>query len=97
MRQRVFVGASAAATLPAALSAAVLVSAPFAGTSVSPLADAREVGSATLMADAVSVEPSTPSGPSVAEWAMLAAAETLILAGAVGTFVIARRSRAQES
>jgi hypothetical protein len=44
MARSVFVGATAAATLPAALAAAVLVSAPFAGTTTSPLAggfDAR--------------------------------------------------------
>jgi hypothetical protein len=33
------VGATAAAMLPAALSAAVLVSAPFAGTTTAPIAD----------------------------------------------------------
>jgi hypothetical protein len=33
------VGATAAAMLPAALSAAVLISAPFAGTTTAPLAD----------------------------------------------------------
>jgi len=32
-------GASVAATLPAALAAAVLVSAPFAGTKTTPLSD----------------------------------------------------------
>ena len=43
MARSVFVGATAAATLPAALAAAVLVSAPFAGTTTAPLArdDAR--------------------------------------------------------
>jgi hypothetical protein len=96
MGHRVFVGASAAATLPAALSAAVLVSAPFSGTSVSPLADSHDVGSSTLVADATPVGSSTPSGPGVAEWALLAAAETVVLAGAVGTIMLARRSRADE-
>jgi hypothetical protein len=43
MARSVFVGATAAAALPAALAAAVLVSAPFAGTTTAPLArdDAR--------------------------------------------------------
>ena len=36
---RVVMGASIAATLPAALAAAVLVSAPFAGTTTTPLSD----------------------------------------------------------
>jgi hypothetical protein len=46
MARSVFVGATAAATLPAALAAAVLVSAPFAGTTTAPLArdDARHGG-----------------------------------------------------
>jgi hypothetical protein len=39
------VGATAAAMLPAALSAAVLVSAPFAGTTTTPLADTHPTGS----------------------------------------------------
>src|SRR5205085_6847308 len=39
-------GATAAATLPAALSAAVLVSAPFAGTTTAPLADTHQVAGA---------------------------------------------------
>jgi hypothetical protein len=37
------VGATAAAMLPAALSAAVLISAPFAGTTTAPLADSSNV------------------------------------------------------
>jgi Na+/H+ antiporter NhaC len=36
---RTIMGASVAATLPAALAAAVLVSAPYAGTTTSPLSD----------------------------------------------------------
>jgi hypothetical protein len=91
MGQRVFVGASAAATLPAALAAAVLVSAPFAGTSVSPLADAREVSSTTLAAEEA---PVTPIGPGTADWALFVAAETVILAGAVATRALTRRNRA---
>ena len=90
MGQRVCVGASAAATLPAALAAAVLVSAPFAGTSVSPLADARPASTTT----ATATPPESPSGPSAADWALLAAAETVIFAGAAGTLLLARRSRA---
>jgi len=39
MERRVFIGASVAATLPAALAAAVLVSAPFACTKTTPLSD----------------------------------------------------------
>jgi hypothetical protein len=93
MGHRVFVGASAAATLPAALSAAVLVSAPFSGTSVSPLADAHQVASSVVASEQA---PVTPSGSGAADWALLAAAETVILAGAVGTIALTRRSRAAE-
>src|SRR4051794_3080313 len=39
MARKVVLGASVAATLPAALAAAVLVSAPFAGTTTAPLSD----------------------------------------------------------
>ena len=39
MGRPLFVGASAAAMLPSALAAALLVSAPFAGTRTTPLAD----------------------------------------------------------
>jgi hypothetical protein len=38
MARRVFVGANASAMLPAALTAAMLVAAPFAGTTTRPLA-----------------------------------------------------------
>jgi hypothetical protein len=39
MARRISMGATVAATLPAALAAAVLVSAPFAGTTTAPLSD----------------------------------------------------------
>lgn len=39
MERKSLMGASVAATLPAALAAAVLVSAPFAGTTTTPLSD----------------------------------------------------------
>jgi len=42
------VGATAAAMLPAALSAAVLISAPFAGTTTAPLADASRAPAQSL-------------------------------------------------
>ena len=42
MARRVVMGASAAATLPAALAAALLVSAPFAGTTTTPLSDVHK-------------------------------------------------------
>lgn len=91
MGQRVFVGASAAATLPAALSAAVLVSAPFAGTSVSPLAGARAAGSTTVAAAESSPAPSP--GPGATDWAMLAMGEAIVLAGAAATVTLRRRAR----
>ncbi|HEU5034477.1 MAG TPA: hypothetical protein VFT62_06940 [Mycobacteriales bacterium] len=46
MRRQATVGASAAALLPAALAAAVLVSAPFAGTTTAPLAHDRPLPAA---------------------------------------------------
>jgi hypothetical protein len=39
MARQALLGASMAATLPAALAAAVFVSAPFAGTTTAPLSD----------------------------------------------------------
>lgn len=42
------VGATAAAMLPAALSAAVLISAPFAGTTTSPLADTSKASAQSV-------------------------------------------------
>jgi len=39
VERKTLMGASIAATLPAALAAAVLVSAPFAGTKTTPLSD----------------------------------------------------------
>lgn len=88
MGQRVLVGASAAATLPAALSAAVLVSAPFAGTSVSPLADARNEASTTLVADADRAVP----GSGASDWALLAMGEAVVIAGAAATIALRRRA-----
>ena len=45
MERPVFVGATAAAALPAALAAAVFVSVPFAGTTTRPLAHHHTVKS----------------------------------------------------
>jgi hypothetical protein len=88
MAHRVFVGASAAATLPAALSAAVLVGAPFAGTSVSPLTESRPV--ATTASDTEAPAVST-GGIGPADWALLAGSEVLVLGAAAGVAVYARR------
>lgn len=46
MARRLSIKGSAAATLPAALAAAVLVSAPYAGTTTSPLGDSHGAGKA---------------------------------------------------
>ena len=43
LRRRVLIGASATAVLPSALAAAVLVSAPFAGTTTTPISKVTPV------------------------------------------------------
>jgi hypothetical protein len=50
MARQAYIGATAAATLPAALAAAVLVSAPFAGTKTAPIADKQPVASSAATA-----------------------------------------------
>jgi hypothetical protein len=84
----VIVGASAAATLPAALSAAVLVGAPFAGTTVAPLAETRPA--ATVTVGATQQPASAGFGPQ--EWALVAGAEARVLGAAVANDALRRRS-----
>jgi hypothetical protein len=86
---KVFVGASAAATLPAALAAAVLVSAPFSGTAVAPLADAHDVAATSSVAEQA---PVTPSGPGTSDWALIAMGEAVVIAGAAATIAMRRRA-----
>ncbi|HET7530107.1 MAG TPA: hypothetical protein VFJ98_04020 [Mycobacteriales bacterium] len=93
MVHRVFVGASAAATLPAALSAAILVGAPFAGTSVAPLAESHPVADATEQPE-TSVGTNFDIGP--ADWALIAGAEALVLGAAAGVALYARRRHGDE-
>jgi hypothetical protein len=93
------VGATAAAMLPAALSAAMLVSAPFAGTTTAPLADSSPVGT---HAPAQSAKPAAgPERPdtgltfsvSKGSVATFAAGEALLLGVGAGVIVWARRRR----
>src|SRR5437763_12611277 len=65
-------GATAAAMLPAALSAAVLISAPFAGTTTAPLADtskasAQSVQQARQPAAHQPTQPTRPTRPAAGE------------------------------
>jgi hypothetical protein len=91
-------GATAAAVLPAALAGALLVSAPFAGTTTAPLAKSTTRAAPTH--PAASHNGSTSSGLKVdispTSVAMLAGAEMLLLAVGAGVLVAARRSRAAE-
>jgi hypothetical protein len=95
MARPVFVGATAAATLPAALAAAVLVSAPFAGTTTAPLAHShsttlRSVDRTHAVARATTASPVSSSGGGIA---VLAAAEMGLVVLGAGVCVVARRRR----
>ena len=52
MAHRAVMGASVAAALPAALAAAVLISAPFAGTTTTPLGDTHQAHRHSVHRDA---------------------------------------------
>ena len=96
------VGATAAAMLPAALSAAVLISAPFAGTTTAPLAD-----SSRAPAQAVHQSAKPAAGEPTANLkfdfsiskgsvATMAASEALLVGLGAGVIVWARRRRFAE-
>ncbi|HET7311317.1 MAG TPA: hypothetical protein VFJ17_08330 [Mycobacteriales bacterium] len=97
------VGATAAAMLPAALSAAVLISAPFAGTTTAPLAD-----SAKLPAQSTAQQHARPAAGasttnlkfdfsvSKGSVATMAASEALLVGLGAGVIVWARRRRFAE-
>ena len=92
-------GATAAALLPSALAAAILVSAPFAGTTTSPLANSSTRAAATPTGHTAATDDSS-SGLSFrispASVAVLGSAEVLLLGVGAGVIVMARRSRAAE-
>src|SRR3954451_179555 len=93
-------GATAAALLPSALAGAILVSAPFAGTTTSPLANSttRAARSTTGHSAATTGGSSGLSFDiSPASIAILGAAEMLLLGVGAGVIVMARRSRAEEA
>ena len=92
MSRAVRSGATAAALLPSALAGAILVSAPFAGTTTSPLANSttRAATSTTGHSTGLSFDISPVSV------AVLGAAEVLLLGVGPGVFVMARRARAAE-
>jgi hypothetical protein len=96
------IGATAAAMLPAALSAAVLISAPFAGTTTAPIADASR---APAQQHQQTGQPAAAqSGPdlrfsfsvSTASIATMAASEALLVGLGAGVIVWARRRRYAE-
>jgi hypothetical protein len=101
------VGATAAAMLPAALSAAVLISAPFAGTTTAPLADSSKLPAqgTTQAATQQHARPdaSYPTANlkfdfsvSKGSVATMAASEALLVGLGAGVIVWARRRRYAE-
>lgn len=96
------VGATAAAMLPAALSAAALISAPFAGTTTAPIADSSR---APAQQHQQAGQPAAgQTGPdlrfsfdvSPGSIATMAVSEALLLGLGAGVIVWARRRRFAE-
>ena len=92
-------GATAAAVLPAALAGALLVAAPFAGTTTAPLA--KSTPRAAVSAEhPTATHSSSTSGLSIdispASVAILAAAEMTLVGLGAGVIVMARRRRFAE-
>lgn len=86
-------GVTAAAVLPSALGAALLVSAPFAGTTTAPLADSQV---AAAPDKAAALAPMRFDVPTRA-LATLVGAEILLVGVGAGVIVVARnRSRLDE-
>ena len=96
------VGATAAAMLPAALSAAVLISAPFAGTTTAPLADTSKAPSSSAAqqshpaAGASTANLTFDFSVSKGSVATMAASEALLVGLGAGVIVWARRRRFAE-
>jgi len=89
-------GATAAAVLPAALAGALLVAAPFAGTTTAPLAKSTPRAAVSATHPAATGSSST-GGLSIdispASIAILGAAEMLLVGVGAGVIVAARRRR----
>jgi hypothetical protein len=102
MARQKLVGATAAAILPAALSVAVLVSAPFAGTTTAPIADTQRVVAAVPHHQPAATKPNAVGGGvnsgltfhiPAGSIAALVAGEIALLGVGVGVMVAARRRR----
>lgn len=99
MRRPTFVRATAAAMLPAALSGAVLVSAPFAGTTTAPLADSQPAQPAKPAQPAQPAAQPAHSGGGLqlsvpgTGVAALVGAELALLGVGAGVIVTVRRRR----
>ena len=97
------VGATAAAMLPAALSAAVLISAPFAGTTTAPLADSSKLPAQSTVqqhaqpaAGASTAKMKFDFSVSKGSIATMVASESLLVGLGAGVIVWARRRRFAE-
>jgi len=99
------VGATAAAMLPAALSAAVLISAPFAGTTTAPIADStgapaqqhqRHQPSGKPAAGQTAPDLGFSFSVSPGSVATMAASEALLVGLGAGVIVWARRRYAED-
>ena len=92
-------GATAAALLPSALAGAILVSAPFAGTTTSPLAHSTTRAATSPTGDTAATN-GTSTGLSFkvspGSLAVLGAAEMLLVGVGAGVIVMARRNRTAE-
>jgi len=92
-------GATAAALLPSALAGAILVSAPFAGTTTSPLANSSTRAASSPTGHTAATDGSSSGlsfSISPASVAVLGAAEMLLLGVGAGVIVMARRNRTAE-
>jgi hypothetical protein len=97
-------GATAAAVLPAALAGALLVSAPFAGTTTAPLAKSTDGAYVTTVHGATAHTTATAGRAgqglsfdiSPGSIAVLGGAEMLLLGVGAGVIVMARRRRFSE-
>lgn len=89
-------GVTAAAVLPSALGAALLVSAPFAGTTTAPLADSHTVHHVAAQDKTTALAP-TKFGVPTRAVVTLAGAELLLVGAGAGVILVARnRSRAAQ-
>jgi len=97
-------GATAAAVLPAALAGALLVSAPFAGTTTAPLAKSTNSAATTAATGTARHATATAGGGdqglsfdiSPGSLAIFGGAEVLLLGVGAGVIVMARRRRYAE-